>query len=200
MKRIILFFVFSVFWMFLSDTPLFASNPVSESDSREYVDEFSKFYLIAGGSGQLAKNVDNSASSFSVSLGGGYHFTPSLSCELGAAYEFMHLESNAEVGVGGVGVMAVLAYHKSIPGNLKYIPQLETDYLTFSIDNNRFNFVGLSLAPLAFEYRDEDSFVGFTAAIGELGVFYPISGFADKAKPVYVFSFNQVSLGLVVYF
>lgn len=200
MKRFILFFVCSVLWMFLSDTPLFASNPVSESNSREYADEFSKLYLIAGGSAQLARSAQNSANTFGVALGAGYHFLPSLSCELGASYEYKHLESDAEVGVGGVGVMAALAYHKSIPGNLKYIPQLEADYLTFSVDNNRFNFVGMALVPLAFEYREEDSFVGITAGIGEFGVFYPISGFVDKAKPVYVFSFNQVALGLVVYF
>lgn len=200
MKSSSFLFACSVLLLLSSASSAVASNLLRESNPQESADEFSKLYLIAGGSAQLARSAQNSANTFGVSLGAGYHFLPSLSCELGASYEYMHLESDAEVGVGGVGVMAALAYHKSIPGNLKYIPQLEADYLTFSVNNNRFNLVGISMVPLAFEYREEDSFVGITAGIGEFGVFYPISGFADKAKPVYVFSFNQVSLGLVVYF
>ena len=200
MKRRTFLFVCSALWLLSSGSPVVASTPSGVSDSPEFADEFSKFYLIAGGYAQLAHSGLNSANTYAVSLGAGYHFLPSLSCELGATYEYMHLESDSEVGVGAIGAMAALAYHKTLPGNLKYIPQLEADYLTFSLDNKRFDFVGMTLAPLAFEYRADDSFLGITAGIGEFGVFYPFSGFGDKAKPVYAFSFNKVSLGLVLYF
>lgn len=200
MKRFIKLFVCSALGILLSVSSVFASKPVTESYSQAPDDEFSKLYLIAGGYAQLVRSVQNSANTYAVSLGAGYHFKPSFSCELGATYTYMHLESDAKVGVGAKGVMAALAYHKTIPGDMKYIPQLEADFMTFSIDNDRFDFVGMSIAPLAFEYRASDSFLGITAGIGEFGVFYPISGFTDQTKPVYVLSFNKVSLGVVVYF
>lgn len=200
MKSSSFLFACSVLLLLSSASSAVASNLLRESNPQESADEFSKFYLIAGGHAHLARSVVNSANSFSVALGAGYHFLPSFSCELGASYGNLNLESDVDAKGHMTGVMAAFVYHKTIPGNLKYIPQLEVDYLTGSVQKNRVGLVGMAVAPLAFEYRDDDSFVGITAGIGEFGVFYPVSGFVDKSKPVYVFSLNDVSLGIVLYF
>ena len=102
---------------------------------------------------------------------------------------------------GGQAEMAISSLNNSNNiGNLKYVPQLELDYLTGSIEKNRLGLAGVTVVPLAFEYRGNNSSLGIIAGIGEFGVYFPVSGFADKSGPVYVFGFNNVSLGLVYYF
>ena len=200
MNKITYLFVCSVFGILSSFSPVVASNPVGESDPQESVDEFSKFYLIAGGSAQLSHGPMSSSSVFGVSLGAGYHFSPSFSCELGCAYENLILESDANAEGGMTGVSACFVYHRNISGNLKYIPQFQVDYLTGSVNKRHLSLAGVAIAPLAFEYREDDSFVGITASFGSFGVYYPVSGFTGNSKPVYVLSLNDVSLGLVLYF
>lgn len=192
MKRILLL----VLWLLPSASPLFASNPIGE----ESADEFSKFYLIAGGTAQLSHSASGSNSLFGASLGAGYRFLPSFSCELAGSYSNLILESDADAKAGMAGVSACFVYHRSIAGNLKYIPQLQVDYMIGSVNKNRLCLAGVAISPLSFEYREDDSFVGITASVGSLGVYYPISGFASKSNPVCLLNLNDVSLGLVLYF
>lgn len=192
MKRKSFLFVCNAFLALSFISPAFATNPAGESGNR--------FYLVAGGQAEMASSSLNNSNNIAVSLGAGYHFSRSFSCELGVAYNTFRLESNTEVKGGLTGLMSAFVYHKDMPGNLKYVPQLELDYLTGSIEKNRLGLAGVTVVPLAFEYRGNNSSLGIIAGIGEFGVYFPVSGFADKSGPVYVFGFNNVSLGLVYYF
>lgn len=200
MKRTSFLFVCNAFLALWFITPASATNPVGESGPQETIDDYSRFYLNAGGQVDLALSTVNNTNTLTVALGAGYHLSRSFSCELGIAYNTVRLESDVEVKGGLKGLMSALVYHKDIPGNLKYVPQLEVDYLTGTIGKTKLGFAGVTLVPLAFEYREDDSSLGITAGIGEFGAYFPFSGIADKSGPVYVFGFNNVSLGLVFYF
>ena len=176
-----------------------ASNP-DENEAQESAFEDSRFYLEGTASAKTAYSVNASAATFNVALGAGYFLSPSFSLELGGSYNNINLESDDEVGGGALGALAALVYHKPIGGNLKYIPQLQTEYMHMFIDKYRFNFLEVGLAPLAFEYRADDSNLGIVASIGALGMAFPLGETADTFKPAYIISLNNVSLGLVLYF
>ena len=72
--------------------------------------------------------------------------------------------------------------------------------MNYSIESSSFDYVVLSLAPLAFEFRADDSMWGFQAGIGNFGVAYPVGNTVSVNNPLYVISFNQISLGIVRYF
>ena len=164
----------------------------TESNSYSRLPELS---LILGHEDKTA-----SAGIFNVAIGAGYFLSPWFSIEAGGTYNNLTFDSSDEVGGGSLGGFATLVFHKSIGGNLKYIPQLQTQYSHIFVEQYRFNFLEVGLAPLAFEYRADDSSLGVTASIGSLGVAFPLSDTADTFKPSYTLNLNSVSLGLVFYF
>lgn len=199
MRKITILFACTLLLPLLPGSNAVASNPIDDKD-QESAYEDSRFYLSGTANAQTAYSVNASAVSYNVALGAGYFLSPSFSIEAGGMYNNINLTSSDEIGGGALGAFGALVYHKPIGGNLKYIPQLQTQYIHMFIEQYRFNFLGVGIAPLAFEYRGDDSSLGITASIGTLGVEFPLSDTADTFKPSYTFNLNSVSLGLVFYF
>lgn len=199
MRKITILFACSLFLPLLPGNAAVASNSIDDKD-QESAYEDSRFYLAGTANAQTAFSVNAAAGTFNVALGAGYFLSPWFSIEAGGAYNNITFDSSDEVGGGSLGGFATLVFHKSIGGNLKYIPQLQTQYSHIFVEQYRFDFLEVGLAPLAFEYRADDSSLGVTASIGSLGVAFPLSDTADTFKPSYTLNLNSVSLGLVFYF
>ena len=170
-------------------------------------DEDSRLYILAGGEAKLSNVNETTVSSFSISLGLGYSLSPKFSCELGAMFSNPTLQNNSEKRSTCKGLAAALVYHHPMKGNLSYIPQVELDYLNYKIDDYRLGFMSLSINLLAFEYRADDSMWGFRGCLGDFGVAFPVGkknfdfeNFQMGLGPIYGFSLNRVSLGIVRYF
>lgn len=199
MRKISILFACTLLLPLLPGSNAVASNPIDDKD-QESAYEDSRFYLAGTANAQTAFSVNASAGIFNVAIGAGYFLSPRFSIEAGGTYNNLTFDSSDEVGGGSLGGFATLVFHKSIGGNLKYIPQLQTQYSHIFVEQYRFNFLEVGLAPLAFEYRADDSSLGVTASIGSLGVAFPLSDTADTFKPSYTLNLNSVSLGLVFYF
>lgn len=161
----------------------------------------SPFYLLASGLADYSIVNDSELKSFLFAFGAGYYFKPRFSFEIGGIISSSSaLVSKSDVKVISKGLAANLSCHLKLKGNLTYIPELEFDYMNYSIESSSFDYVVLSLAPLAFEFRADDSMWGFQAGIGNFGVAYPVGNTGSVNNPLYVISFNQISLGIVRHF
>ena len=157
-------------------------------------------YVLAGGSAKLANTVNAKSSSYSVGVGAGFFLSPSFSLDLSATLSSSSMDYNENVNVIGKSVALSGVYHRHITGNLFYIPQIEAGYMNFSVEHDKFDFVSLALAPLAFEYRAEGSSWGFQASLGAAGIVFPVAGAVKDYKSIYLIDLNTVNLGVVYYF
>lgn len=167
--------------------------------------EVKPFYLLIVGnleSSKVSGGADASQNVINLSFGAGCFVTKSLSVELGVQYSRETVDYDKTGGLSyGNGIMSALVYHRKISERFYYIPQLDLGYVYINskLDEARFKYeaVCASLIPLAFEYRSQDNQWGFQAGLGEFGLIFPQSGNKNQD---YVFSLNQVSIGVVKYF